>query len=177
MTSNPEILPPNPVPRANRLPLHRWSLGERLLSDQSLLRFEILLDEAFRIPGTQLRFGIDGIIGLVPGLGDVLAGVLSLVIPTAAWIRGVPYVTLARMAVNLAIGVLVGSVPFFGDVFDIVWKVNRRNYLLMSRHLAEPRRHTVKDWSVLLLLMLLLAVAFAAPVVVLLWILSRLLGN
>ncbi len=146
MTSNPELLPPNPGPRINRLPLHRWSLGERLLSDRSLLRFEILLDEAFRIPGTNVRFGIDGIIGLVPGLGDMLAGILSLAIPIAAWIRGIPYVTLARMAVNLAIGILAGSVPIFGDVFVIVWKVNRRNYLLMSRHLAEPRRHTAKDY-------------------------------
>ena len=72
---------------------------------------EFLLDEAFRIPGTNFRFGMDGIIGLVPGLGDVLAGLLSLIIPLAAWMRGVPYVTLLRMAANLGIGVLVGSIP------------------------------------------------------------------
>jgi hypothetical protein len=58
----------------------------------------------------------------------VLAGLLSLIIPLAAWIRGVPYVTLVRMAANLAIGVLVGSIPLFGDIFDIAWKANRRNY-------------------------------------------------
>jgi hypothetical protein len=104
------------------------------------LRF--LLDEAFRIPGTGIRFGLDGIIGLVPGVGDVLPGLLSLIIPLAAWIRGVPYVTLARMAANLGIGVLVGSIPLFGDIFDIFWKANRRNYLLLRRHLDEPRRHT-----------------------------------
>ncbi len=74
-------------------------------------RLEILLDEAFRIPFTRIRFGIDGIIGLVPGLGDVLAGLLSLIIPIAAWIRGVPYITLVRMGVNVGIGVLVGSIP------------------------------------------------------------------
>jgi len=157
--------------RANRLPLQRWRAGEWLLSDQSLQRFEILLDEAFRIPGTGMRFGLDGIIGFVPGLGDVLAGILSLVIPVAAWVRGVPYVTLARMVANLAIGVTVGAIPIAGDIFDIVWKVNRRNYRLMNRHLVEPHRHTGKDWTFLLLLILGLALVFVVPVVVLLLIL------
>ena len=115
----------------------RWNRGAWLFRDQTLPRLEILLDEAFRIPGTGIRFGIDGIIGLVPGLGDVLAGLLSLIIPLAAWIRGVPYVTLVRMAANLGIGVLVGSIPLFGDIFDIAWKANRRNYQLSA---APPRR-------------------------------------
>src|SRR5664279_5207901 len=79
----------------------RWNRGAWLFRDETLKKLETLLDEAFRVPGTQFRFGIDGIIGLVPGLGDVLAGLLSAVIPLAAWVRGVPYVTLARMAANL----------------------------------------------------------------------------
>jgi len=138
--------------------------------DQTLQRLEILLDEAFRIPGTSFRFGIDGIIGLVPGFGDVLAGLLSLVIPLAAWIRGVPYIALVRMAVNLGIGVLVGSVPIFGDIFDIAWKANRRNYLLMRRHLGEPRLHTWKDWAFLLSLGAVLGVVFAIPVLLVVWL-------
>src|ERR1035441_1045009 len=112
-------------------PMDRWNRGAWILRDQTLHRLEILLDEAFVIPGTGIRFGLDGIIGLVPGLGDVLAGLLSLVIPLAAWIRGVPYITLVRMAANLGIGVLVGSIPLFGDIFDIAWKANRRNYRLL----------------------------------------------
>ena len=132
--------------------MNRWNRGAWLFRDETLSRLEFLLDEAFRVPGTQIRFGLDGIIGLVPGLGDVLAGVASLVIPIAAWIRGVPYVTLARMAANLGIGVLVGTIPLFGDIFDILWKANRRNYRLLSRHLGEPRRHTWRDWCFLLLL-------------------------
>ena len=63
-----------------------------------------------------------------------------------------PYVTLMRMAANLGIGVLVGTVPLFGDIFDILWKANRRNYRLLTRHLGEPRRHTWRDWCFLLLL-------------------------
>jgi hypothetical protein len=89
----------------------RWNRGAWLFRDSTLHKLEILLDEAFHIPCTGIRLGLDGIIGLVPGVGDVIAGPLSAVIPLAAWIRGVPYVTLVRMAANLCIGVLVGSVP------------------------------------------------------------------
>jgi hypothetical protein len=153
----------------------RWAKGAWIFRDQTLQRLEILLDEAFRIPGTSIRFGLDGIIGLVPGLGDVAAGLLSLIIPLAAWTRGVPYVTLVRMATNIGIGVLVGSVPLFGDIFDIAWKANRRNYLLMRRHLGEPRRHTRRDWTFLLLLAASLGVIFAIPVVLLVWLLAWLI--
>jgi hypothetical protein len=149
----------------------RWNRGAWIFRDQTLHRLEILLDEAFRVPGTGIRFGLDGIIGLVPGLGDVLAGLLSLIIPLAAWIRGVPYVTLVRMAVNIGIGVLVGSIPLFGDIFDIAWKTNRRNYLLLTRHLDEPRRHTGRDWAFLLILAGGLGLVFAIPVVLVLWFL------
>jgi hypothetical protein len=99
----------------------------------------------------------------------VLAGLLSLVIPLAAWIRGVPYVTLARMAANLGIGVLVGSVPLFGDIFDIAWKANRRNYRLLRRHLGAPRRHTGRDWAFLLLLAAAVGLVFAIPVALVVW--------
>ncbi|MGB7265588.1 MAG: DUF4112 domain-containing protein [Terracidiphilus sp.] len=138
-------------------------------------KLEVLLDEAFRIPGTRIRFGLDGIIGLVPGLGDALAGLLSLIIPLAAWIRGVPYIALVRMAANLGIGVLVGTIPLFGDVFDILFKANRRNYRLLCRHLGEPRRHTWRDWCFLLLLGAVMALILALPVVLVLWILAWLL--
>src|SRR5579859_1305841 len=118
----------------------RWARGTWLFRDETLHRLEILLDEAFRIPFTRIRFGIDGIIGLVPGLGDVLAGLLSLLIPLAAWIRGVPYITLIRMLTNVSIGLLIGTIPILGDAFDIFWKANRRNYRLLTRSIAEPRR-------------------------------------
>jgi len=153
-------------------PIDRWNRGAWLFRDRTLHGIEILLDEAFRIPGTGIRFGIDGVIGLVPGLGDVLAGILSLVIPLAAWIRGVPYITLVRMAVNLGIGVLVGSIPVFGDVFDIAWKANRRNYRLLTRHLGKPRRHTWRDWAFLAVIGGALGLVFALPVLLALWLLA-----
>ncbi len=153
----------------------RWNRGAWIFRDETLRKLEFLLDEAFPIPGTHIRFGLDAIVGLVPGIGDVLAGLFSLVIPLAAWIRGVPYVSLVRMAANLGIGVLVGSIPILGDAFDIAWKVNRRNYRLLTRHLGEPRRHTWRDWAFLLALAAVLALVFAIPVVVVLWLVLWLL--
>jgi hypothetical protein len=157
--------------------LDRWNSGAWLFRDSTLQSLETLLDEAFRVPGTNFRFGIDGIIGLVPGVGDVLAGLLSLFIPLAAWIRGVPYITLIRMAANLGIGVLVGSIPIFGDIFDIAWKVNRRNYKLLTRHLGEPRRHTWRDWAFLGVLAGALGLIFAIPVVLVVWFIAWLLSQ
>jgi hypothetical protein len=150
----------------------RGNRGAWLFRDRTLHAIEILLDEAFPIPGTSIRFGLAGIIGLIPGLGDVLAGLISLVIPLAGWVRGVPGVALARMAANLGIGVLVGSVPLFGDIFDVAWKANRRNYRLLFRHLAEPRRHTWRDWVFLLLLFAAIALVFAIPVALLVWLIT-----
>jgi len=155
----------------------RWNRGAWLFRDKTLLALETLLDEAFRIPGTQFRFGLDGIIGLVPGLGDVLAGLLSAIIPIAAWARGVPYITLVRMATNLGIGVLVGTIPLFGDIFDVAWKPNRRNYRLLQRHLDQPRRHTWRDWVFLSLLVAGLTLIFAIPVALLVWFLAWLLSH
>ncbi len=157
--------------------IDRWNRGAWLFRDRTLEQLEFLLDEAVRIPGTGIRVGLDGIIGLVPGLGDVLAGLLSLVIPVAAWIRGVPYVTLLRMAMNLGIGVLIGTIPVLGDIFDIAWKPNRRNYRLLRLHVEEPRRHTWRDWVFLAALTLALAVVFALPILFVLWALSWLMTH
>jgi hypothetical protein len=168
--ANPPI--PNPLvprPAGELVSPERWTRGAWIFRDETLRSLEILLDEAFRIPLTRIRFGLDGIIGLVPGLGDVLAGLLSLIIPVAAWIRGVPYITLVRMATNLAIGVLVGTIPVLGDAFDIFWKPNRRNYLLLQRHLGQPRHHTWKDWAFLIVLACALAIIFAIPIVLVIW--------
>jgi hypothetical protein len=172
-----EVNPAEHTGAAEPANAERWNRGAWLFRDRTLHGLEILLDEAFRIPGTQFRFGLDGIIGLVPGLGDVLAGLLSVVIPLAAWIRGVPSVTLVRMAANLGIGVLVGTIPIFGDIFDVVWKPNRRNYRLLQRHLGAARQHTWRDWSFLLLLAAGLALVFAIPVALVVWFLAWLVAH
>jgi len=168
----PEVLPP-----AGALQPSRLGAAGRFFSDENLDLLAHLLDDAFRIPGTRIRFGLDGIVGLVPAIGDVLAGLASCILIFAAWVRGAPYVTLVRMVVNLGIGVVVGAVPFLGDAFDIAWKANRRNYALLVRHIEHPRRHAWKDWVFLASLLLALAAIFLAPLLVLAWMLGWLFGR
>jgi hypothetical protein len=165
--------PPSSELKTVGVPSGRWIRGTGIFSDETLHRLKFLLDEAFRIPFTRIRFGIDGIIGIFPGLGDVAAGLLSLIIPIAAWVRGVPYITLVRMTANICISVLVGTIPILGDAFDIAWKTNARNYKLLQRHLGEPRRHTWKDWVFLLVLACLIGLVFAIPIVLIIWLLER----
>ena len=154
----PEILPPGPQEIAPRM-----KHGRGLFADENLDLLAHVLDDWFRIPGTSIRFGLDGIVGLIPGIGDILGGLASCIIVVAAWFRGVPYIGLLRMVVNLGVEVIIGAVPFLGDAFDIAWKANRRNYALLIRHLHEPRRHTWRDWVFLALIGLALAAIFLAP--------------
>ncbi|HEX4004709.1 MAG TPA: DUF4112 domain-containing protein [Acidobacteriaceae bacterium] len=165
---NPQILPPAQPGRTR---------AQSLVSDENLDLLAHLLDDWFAIPGTSIRVGLDGVIGLIPGLGDILAGLASCILIVAAWLRGVPWVTLLRMAVNVGLEVAIGAVPFLGDIFVIAWKANRRNYRLMTLHLREPHRHTGKDVGFLLCLLGGVVAILAAPFVVLLiivvWILHR----
>ncbi len=119
------------------------------------------LDYVFVLPGG-FRFGLVGIIGMIPGFGDVLDAVLSLYILLRAVQLGVPRVTLTRMVVNVGIEAVAGSLPFVGALFDTVFKANRRNYVLVKRHLSGARGQTRKDW-----LFVLLAAAVAGAGVVL----------
>src|SRR5436190_4615248 len=98
-----------------------------------------LMDSLFVIPGTQIRFGLDAIIGLIPGLGDTLTSFVSIYILKVASRCGVPRVTLVRMALNIAVDYVGGIVPLAGDAFDVYWKANLKNVELLKRHLlATP---------------------------------------
>ena len=129
-----------------------------------------VLDTWFRLPGTDIRFGLDGIIGFVPGIGDLLSGAASCIIVVAAYFRGVPMVTVARMAANLAIEVVIGAVPFLGNLFDIGWRANRRNYALLERSLALGQRDTWRDWLFMGLIALGLMTMIMLPFLLLLWL-------
>jgi hypothetical protein len=97
-----------------------------------------MLDSAVRIPGTRVTLGLDPILGLFPGVGDLVGAVFSGYIVLTAARLGVPRVVLARMLLNLGTDTLVGSVPVFGDLFDVGFRANIRNSELLDRHLREP---------------------------------------
>jgi len=101
-----------------------------------------LLDSKFRIPGTNIRFGIDPIIGLIPGAGDVFAGVISLYFLILAALSGGGVSVLGRMFLNILLDVLIGSVPVLGEVFDIYWKANLRNSRILNELEQDPRKTT-----------------------------------
>ena len=128
-----------------------------------------LLDTWFRVPGTGIRFGLDGILGFIPGVGDLLGGAASTIIVLAAFFRGVPLVTVARMVVNLGVEVVIGAVPLLGNLFDIGWRANRRNYALLEQSLEHGRRDTARDWIFLVLLGVGLMTLLMLPFVLLVW--------
>ena len=96
-----------------------------------------LLDVAFVVPGTQIRFGLDGLIGLVPGIGDAVTSAVSLWIVYEAHQLGARPHVIARMLGNVALDGVIGAVPLVGDAFDVAWRANRRNVRILREHLAR----------------------------------------
>jgi len=129
-----------------------------------------LLDNSIPIPGTRFRLGIDQLIGLVPGIGDLIGGLLSLYIIVQASRMGVPRGLLARMGWNVAIDTLVGEVPILGDLFDIGFKANIRNLALLDGYLERPVevRRSSRRFAALLVLGLVVLTAGAVALAVLL---------
>ena len=98
-----------------------------------------LLDEQFRIPGTTQRIGLDGLLGLIPGVGDAAGALLSAYILYEAIRLGTPTSVLLRMVANIGIDTVVGAIPVAGDIFDIAWKANKKNAALLHTYLAAQR--------------------------------------
>ena len=109
-------------------------------SKDKLNRLAWLLDNTFRIPGTQIRFGLDGLIGLIPGIGDAAGAVISSHILTQAAQMGVPKSILLKMAFNIGLDAILGIIPVLGDVSDFMWKANQRNVELLNDYLDQPER-------------------------------------
>lgn len=124
---------------------------------RSVRRLAWLLDDVIRIPGTNLRFGIDPLLGLLPGGGDLAGGVLSGYIILAAARAGAPPSVLVRMGANVVVDAIVGTVPLLGDLFDAGFKANRRNAALLDRYIDAPRPVERRSRVVLLLVLLALA--------------------
>ena len=157
-TVEPEITPPR-----------RARPGEpQGLDDETLAMLASLLDDVFRIPGTAIRFGLDPLIGLIPGIGDLISGLASFLIIFSAWQRQLPRATVARMMANVAIDTVIGAVPFIGDFFDAAWKSNRKNLTLLQRSSPQAaRRQSWRDWLFLGGVAIVLGLLVSVPIVVL----------
>lgn len=95
------------------------------------------LDNSVGVPGTKYRFGADAVLGIVPVIGDMLSGLLSLYIVFEAIRAGVSRRTIAQMCLNIVLDTVVGSIPAIGTLFDAVWKSNERNVSLLERRLSR----------------------------------------
>jgi hypothetical protein len=114
-----------------------------------------LMDAQFRIPGTDIRFGLDGIIGLIPGAGDLSTFAVSGYMVWVMANNGASGFVLAKMTFNILIDALIGSIPIIGDVFDIAFKANMRNMRLMQEHYEEGR-HRGSAWKLIIPVLIVL---------------------
>jgi len=115
----------------------KYDARTRRAAIERIDRLATLFDVAFLIPGTKIRFGVEALLRLVPGIGDAAASVLSLYLIYEAYKLDVPATLLARMLVNVALEAAAGAVPVAGDAFDVVFRANRRNVTLLRRHFAR----------------------------------------
>jgi Domain of unknown function (DUF4112) len=171
-------------PEPTRMSLVRTPPRSRSLSQPQPVRrldpqLELLaywMDTVFEIPGLRIRFGFDAIIGLIPGLGDVITSLISLYILAAARRYGVPRATLLRMAFNIAVDTLVGTIPLLGDAFDVYWKANVMNVALLRRHVlatpAEQRSARRKDTLFVAGLIIALLALLAAIAAISYWLIA-----
>jgi hypothetical protein len=148
--------------------------------DERLDRLSWLMDDLITVPGLGWRFGLDALVGLIPGFGDTATTLVSFYILASAVRYRVPKVTLLRMGMNIGIDYLVGSLPLVGDIFDAWWKSNQMNVELLSKRAtvsaSEVRKGKLSDWlfiGLIILLLTALAVGAAAVSVSLLILIAR----
>lgn len=138
----------------------------------TLRRWAILLDSAFRVPGTRFRFGLDAIIGLVPGLGDIASPIYTGALLLEGMRRRLPIVVQARMVLNAAIDMLIGLVPLLGDLVDIAWKANLRNLALLERHEQPGVLPSRGDYLFVFVCLAAVALIALVPIVLLVWLIT-----
>ena len=158
-------------PRVTRLRQLTPQQEQRLAG---LRRVADLLDNAFFVPGTSYRVGLDPIVGLVPGIGDLVSPLFTIGMLLQARQLGIPRVVQARMLFNVAIDTLVGLVPVAGDLFDFAWKSNAKNLALLELHAREERGGAAGDYAFVTLMIALVVTLAVVPFVLLGWLLSAL---
>jgi hypothetical protein len=168
----------------DQFPLERNTTPQQANVEKSLDRLGWVMDDLFRVPVLGWRFGLDALIGLVPGLGDTSTALVSFYILAAAVRYRVPKITMFRMGLNIGIDYLLGSLPVIGDLADAWWKSNRKNLDLLKRRATvsaeEARSGNASDWlfvGVMILALVALAIASATVSVYLLYQLYQLLSG
>lgn len=131
----------------------------------ALRRFAYLMDEAFQIPGTRIRVGIDALVGLIPGIGDVIGAVMSAWIIVGGVRHRVPSRVIARMILNVAIDLIFGAVPVAGDVFDFLFEENVKNMRLLEKH-RDRRRTPRSPGQMTFLAFLVMALVFVMALMI-----------
>ena len=138
---------------------------------QQIAKVVKLMDSQFRIPGTKFTFGLDPIIGLIPGLGDLIDYGVSAYLMVAMIRNGASGRAVAKMLINITIDGLVGVIPFLGRFFDIFFKANRRNLVLAIEHF-EVGKHKGSAWPIVLPILMVLALVFIIIAVLAFYILK-----
>jgi len=139
----------------------------------ALRKWSVLLDSAFRVPGTNLTFGLDPIIGLIPGLGDLTSPFFAALLLLHAVRMRIPRVVQVRMVINAAIDLVIGLIPVLGDLFDFGWKANVRNLALLERYAHPESKATRADWIFVLSIIGVLIALAVIPLIVAAWLLSQ----
>ena len=143
---------------------------------ERLRQWSYLLDQAFRIPGTNVRFGWDVIVGLVPGLGDLSSPLFGVLILVQAYRSGVPRLVQARMVINAIVDAMLGLIPGLGNVADIFWRANTWNMRLLERHARPGVSHTRADawfvWTIVIVLLMMAALPLLLGVWLVWWLLT-----
>ncbi len=140
--------------------------------EESLESLSRYLDGLFKIPGTGWKFGLDSLIGLIPNVGDMATSLVSFYILIAGVRYGVPKITLLRMAFNIGLDYVVGSIPFIGDAFDFFWKSNKQNMDLIRERGAGHGKGTTSDWLFVIAIILVLVGLLVGSIFISLFILG-----
>lgn len=137
----------------------------------ALRKWSVLLDSAFRVPGTRVTFGLDPLLGLIPGIGDLTTPLFAALLLVHAVRLRIPRVVQLRMLINAAIDFGVGAIPVVGDLFDFGWKANVRNLALLERHARPGTQASAADWVFVLLVIVVLFAVAAIPILLGAWLL------
>jgi hypothetical protein len=126
--------------------------------DKHLERISFLLERAIRVPGTDIRIGLDPILGFfLPVVGDWVGGIVGVYVVLASIRHGLPKSVITRMVFNVAVDFMAGSVPVVGDLFDFAWKSNTKNLRLLNKYASGKRTSVWSDWAWVLILLGILA--------------------